>query len=378
MGSKKSREAALPGNLASGLLHSQLPALDGLRAVAAFTVVFYHFGVHGVSGGLGVLIFFVLSGFLITWLLLKENEKFGTVSLRDFYLRRALRIFPAFYCYWGLLIGMAVALNLRIVWGQAVASLLYFNNYYQAIHGDPNTGLSHTWSLAIEEQFYLLWPLAFLLLRKNYARMAKLLLGVIITVWVYRAVLHFVVHADQGYLYEAFEARADHLMMGCLLAVALRGRFAPGFWTKMCARPWLSAVTASLILASNFAEYRYGSDYRDTLGHLLNPLLVAILIAQLIAFRSTALWSWLNWGWVRYLGRISYSVYLYQQVVMHPASKVVARFGPIAELAAAVASVVLFASGSYYVIERPFLKLKDRFTPKAGINAAGKVAIVQE
>src|SRR5688500_5551724 len=86
----------LPENLREGLRMRQLPALDAIRAVAAFLVVFYHFWSPQIPGGLGVLAFFVLSGFLITWLLLIESEKFGGISLRLFYLRRSLRIFPAF------------------------------------------------------------------------------------------------------------------------------------------------------------------------------------------------------------------------------------------------------------------------------------------
>ena len=89
-----------------------IPALDGMRAVAVFLVIIYHFGFDRVPGGLGVLIFFVLSGFLITWLLLKENDSTGQVSIRGFYIRRALRIFPAFYCFW---LGTVALLAITIV-----------------------------------------------------------------------------------------------------------------------------------------------------------------------------------------------------------------------------------------------------------------------
>src|SRR5436853_3977757 len=90
----------LPAPLAAGLEKSYLSSLDGIRAIAVSLVVFYHLGIPGVPGGMGVLIFFVLSGFLITWLLLNEEERFGHISLKLFYARRTLRIFPAFYVYW--------------------------------------------------------------------------------------------------------------------------------------------------------------------------------------------------------------------------------------------------------------------------------------
>jgi len=156
--SPKTRSSSLPDGLVNGLKQSHLPSLDGLRAIAALLVVFMHAGLSWCPGGLGVLAFFVLSGFLITWLLLKEEERFGRISMKLFYIRRSLRIFPAFYVYWLLLIGSLLFFQKRILWGQALSSFFYVNNYYQAILGDPNTGFSHTWSLGIEEQFYLLWP----------------------------------------------------------------------------------------------------------------------------------------------------------------------------------------------------------------------------
>ena len=105
--------------------------------------------------------FFVLSGFLITWLLLNEEKRWVNISLKLFYVRRSLRIFPAFYVFWFLVVGTGVIMGKRLAAGQAVSSLFYLTNYYQVLFGDPDTALSHTWSLAIEEQFYLLWPLAF-------------------------------------------------------------------------------------------------------------------------------------------------------------------------------------------------------------------------
>ncbi|PYT10061.1 MAG: hypothetical protein DMF49_00240 [Acidobacteria bacterium] len=213
----------LPENLESGLRSSHLPALDGLRAVAVFLVVFHHFGIRAAPGGLGVIIFFVLSGFLITWLLLGEDERFGTVSVRKFCARRFLRICPVFYFYWLLLIALLLLLHKKIVWEQAIASALFASNYYQAILGDPNTGFSHTWALSVVAQFYLLWPVIFLALRKDRIRLAKALAGIILAVWAYRGLLHSVLGVAQGYVFEAFDTRADHLAIGCLLWRCLPG-----------------------------------------------------------------------------------------------------------------------------------------------------------
>jgi peptidoglycan/LPS O-acetylase OafA/YrhL len=356
---RSTADTALPANLAAGLAKSHLPSLDGLRAIAALLVVFYHYGIEWCPGGLGVLAFFVLSGFLITWLLLKEEERFGTISLRRFYIRRSLRIFPAFYTYWLLLSAALLLFHKRYLVAQALASFFYVNNYYQAIHGDPNTGFSHTWSLAIEEQFYLLWPLTFLILKRNRHRIWFLIAG-ILTVMLYRAALIFIFHRHQGYIYEAFDTRADQLLIGCLLAVALRQGVWTGLWRWLCSTPVLAWATISLLAVSSAFAVEFGSAYRDAVGFVVDPMLVAALIAQTIAWQAGGAIAALNWGWMRYLGTISYSIYLYQQVVVGPAVKLAGRW-PVIALPTTLLVVIGVASASYWVIERPFLRLKDRF-----------------
>ena len=359
---------SLPPQLTRNLSREQLPALDGLRAIAAYLVVFYHLGIPWIPGGLGVLAFFVLSGFLITWLLLREQESRGTVSLRLFYLRRALRIFPAFYVYaFGILLLLSLT-GKRIVWAQTIASLCYVNNYYQAIAGDPGTALSHTWSLAIEEQFYLVAPAAFLALyrRGTLARRLVLAIG---CVWICRWTL-VAIGVPQHYIYEAFETRADHLMIGCLLAVALRGRLASGTFSAFCAHEALPALTVGALVLSAMLGYRFGPTYRDVVGFVVDPLLVAVLIVQLIAWSDRTPWSWLDRPAIRYLGRISYSIYLYQQIMPTLVDAALRRQPVLARLAVTLGGVTLAAGVSYQFVERPFLRLKERLSrhPRAAPN----------
>jgi len=351
--------ASLPSHLAAGLTKRHLPSLDGLRAVAAFTVVGYHFGWEWSPGGLGVLAFFVLSGFLITWLLLEEEERHGSISLKRFYTRRSLRIFPAFYAYWFLLVAAWLLFQKRVVVGQAIAAFFYVNNYYQAIQGDPNTGLSHTWSLGIEEQFYLIWPLVFLALRRNSRRIAFLIAG-IGGVVLYREALVFLAHRDQGYIYEAFDTRGDHLMVGCLLAVGLRAGAAPGLWQKLCATPAMMWMTMGLLTLSTVLALRFGTLYRDAVAFVIDPLLIAALLTQTIAYSGTAMAAPLNWGWVRYLGTISYSIYLYQQPLVRPMTRM-AESRSLPTFPVAIGAVLIAASASYWIVERPFLRLKKHF-----------------
>ncbi len=119
------------------------------------------FDTNLVNGGLGVMMFFVLSGFLITWLLLIEGDKNGKISLTKFYMRRTLRIFPAFYFFWFCGISIYILRGHHIVWPEALSAFFYLSNYYYGIPlGEADGSLfSHTWSLCVEEQFYLLWPL---------------------------------------------------------------------------------------------------------------------------------------------------------------------------------------------------------------------------
>lgn len=342
----------------SGLAQKHLAALDGLRLVAVLMVILYHFGLTVVPGGHGVMIFFVLSGFLITWLLLNEFEKSGTVSLAAFYRRRVLRIFPAFYAFWILWTAAELLFNKPVPWAQATSALVYATNYYNAIMGDPNTGYSHTWSLAIEEQFYLLWPAAFLTIGNVPARRIAVLAGFILVVWIYRTTLS-VSGVDQGYIYAAFDTRADHLAVGCLVACILRYGYFGSFWRVVCL-PWMSLLTLAAFATSVWFGLRVGTPYRDTIGFAIDPLLIALLLAQTIALRNSILWRWLNWRWVRLGGTLSYSIYLYQQVLIHPIKHALATTPWVVQLVAVLAAIGLAAGCSYVFIEKPFLRLKSR------------------
>jgi len=341
-----------------GLYAKTIPSLDGIRAIAVGLVILYHFGFAAVPGDHGVLIFFVLSGLLITWLLLKEADRTGGVSLAQFYYRRALRILPAFYAFLGLALALLVVTKREVVWEQVWAAVLYVANYYNATHpeGTGTRALNHLWSLAIEEQFYLLWPLAFRSLRRNGARLTFALGATISAIWVYRAGLHLA-GMNVRYIYSAFDTRADHLLIGCMTAVLLHGGVINSFWRRVTARAWMPLVTCVMFAASAM----YGHDhltYRHVAGYALDPVLAAVGIVQMIALGSTRLWCWLNARPVVWMGRISYSLYLYQQLgvsrFVFPTAPTVVRFP------ACIAVTFGLAAASHYIIERPFLRLKER------------------
>ena len=347
--------------LKTRLHQPSIPGLDGARAVAVFLVIIYHFGFSRAPGGHGVMLFFVLSGFLITWLLLKENEKTGAISLKGFYWRRVLRIFPAFYVFWFLMVGYILLRGKGDApWGHAWSAFFYVSNYYSALFHHPENSFSHTWSLAIEEQFYLFWPLAFILLRHNLRRMTRVLVAIICAVWIYRAVLVYGFGVNQSYIYSAFDTRLDHLMAGCLLAVALKREIAQPLWNKVTGSAFAPLATIALLGVSIFAgQENLLPRYRDVIGNAVEPLLMAVFIVQMIKLSASGAWAWTQWGWVRYLGRISYPLYLYQQFTLYPVTKALARFPVPIQLAGAIIATVIAASLSYYLVERYFLKLKD-------------------
>ncbi len=336
----------------------RLPGLDGLRAVAVGMVMLSHFGA-GVPGDLGVSIFFVLSGFLITWLLLREYRATADLSLRRFYIRRTLRIFPAYYAF------LAFSITIDLVRGDSrirpliLPALAYLVNYYNAFHGHPITSVAHAWSLAVEEQFYLLWPLCFLFFARRGRPALVVGLGLLIgAVLVWRCVAYFVLDLGSAYVYNAFDTRFDNLAVGCLLAVLSERDWFAAVAARLATSPILTLVPIALLFVSRIlapTAWHYGP------GFTVDAVLIALWITQVLQLQHSLWWSWLEHPVTRYLGTISYPLYLYHLwgfglgVRAAPDAPRAIQF-----VLGTLASIVL-ASGSYYVVERPFLRLKGRF-----------------
>lgn len=311
-----------------------------------------------VPGDLGVSAFFVLSGFLITRLLIREHDKTGSVSLSKFYLRRTMRIFPAYYAF--LILSYILDAHAGQVWSSTVlaSALTYTVNYFNAFNSHPATSIAHAWSLAVEEQFYVLWPLAFLILASRGKRALAIGLSVAaLGALLWRTELFLVAHASVAYVYNAFDTRLDNLAVGCLLALAVDHQRAIAFASRLARRAWFPAVTVGLLLVSRLW---IGEAYHYSVGFTVDAILVAVLIAQLLQLYQSRAWHWLEWKVVKYLGAISYPIYLY-----HAWGASLGRRVHGLEFVAGVVATVALASGSYYVVERPFLKLKARFAAQS-------------
>jgi peptidoglycan/LPS O-acetylase OafA/YrhL len=317
-------------------------ALDGLRGIAVLLVVLGHALLHGFktnpgqTAEVGVAIFFALSGFLITALLLEERDRTGRTSMRSFYLRRARRLFPALATFLGILAALATAFTYRLLAAPSdfIATALYVQNWH-LISGADYSGLSHAWSLSIEEQFYIVWPVAFI----GLARFGRHVLGYAAAAGILAAVgLRLILWnggAGAERVYFGTDTRADNLLIGCLLAVVVSSG------TQRVARPTIGVACLAVTVA---------------LGLVVSPLWLPTLVATgtvatiaLIAQPgSGGLFRWLP---LRWFGARSYALYLWHMPLFW-------MFGPtpwwLAVPLALTLSLVA-AEASWRFVERPFL-----------------------
>jgi peptidoglycan/LPS O-acetylase OafA/YrhL/2-polyprenyl-3-methyl-5-hydroxy-6-metoxy-1,4-benzoquinol methylase len=334
----------------------RLPALDGLRAVGVLMVMAYHSG-YDTPAGLALTGFFVMSGFLITWLLRNEQRATGTISLRRFYVRRVLRIFPAYYACIALSLVTLTLLGRAPTPEVVTSAVAYLMNYYNAFHHHPDVPFSHFWSLAVEEQFYLLWPmfLVVFLGRRRPQTIALALASIIVVVMEWRTFV-FVSTYNTAYTYNAFDTRFDSLAVGCLLAICVEGQRFRRIVTAATSSAWYPFIPIALLLASQRGE----GTYRYSVGLTFDSLLLGLFIVQVMALHKTRMWRWLQYPTVRYVGLISYPMYLWHLWGIGVGNK--ATFLPSGgRFVISVLVTVVAGAVSYHVIERPFLRLKKRF-----------------
>ncbi|MBX2808748.1 MAG: acyltransferase [Cellvibrionaceae bacterium] len=354
-----------------------IPSLDGIRAVAVLLVFFAHtnFG-HIVPGGLGVTIFFFLSGYLITTLMRIEFEKTAGLSLKKFYLRRVYRIFPPLYIV--LLITLALSLSGLLYADLSVKGVLaqffHLTNYYLVIYGDQGLlpGMAVTWSLAVEEHFYLLFPLLFLwLVRRVSPGKFMAALGVLCAaVLCWRIVIIAVWglpdnYGETGglaYAYYATDARMDCLLFGCLMAVGFNPVYhqrqllagEQPWWGKAWA-PWL-ALFVGLGLLLFTLLYR-DSVFRETLRYSLQGLAFMPLFYFAIIRSQWLFFKCLNWQPVVYLGRLSYTFYLSHYVCIYVVIKLFGDTLLVRNLGG-FALTLAFSSLMYHFVEQRFAQLR--------------------
>lgn len=350
--------------------HVRIAGLDGLRALSVIAVFLAHTGLAGVVGGgyVGVDVFFVLSGYLITNLLVAEHLRTGRIDLPAFYWRRARRLYPALllmlagvsvYC---LIFPAPLRLGLEVL-----PAFFYVMNWVRAfeIYDAHLTG--HTWTLAIEEQFYLVWPLILLGVLKFWPRrilIAVALLTVAVIGW-----RSFLMSHDFPVVrvYCGFDTHSDGLLIGALLAVA------PRRWTSWAGKLWpvAAAYLCFVLLSETGVEFSL-----QALGYPLTPLAAALVIAKVVTDQRSTLVRVLNIAPLVGLGRVSYGFYLWHYVVLQSMlygghDTMGAFFGGFSHPDIAMVTITFVISMaltlfSWFVVEKPAMKLRFPWRRRGG------------
>ena len=349
-----------------------IPSLDGLRALAIMLVLLAHCAEAMVSnlhigrylfelGQVGVSLFYVISGFLITFLLEKEKRSTDSINLKSFYIRRAFRIFPPFYIYIGVVLLLGFA-GIHQRWQNLAAAATYTWNYVPSAHGGL---LAHTSTLSMEEQFYLFWPFCMKFI--SMSRVRRLAIWLIVLAPFSRVATYFLfpVMVANGKVSGMLHTRVDTLMFGCLLALIWR---TPAFAER--AHRWLHVITfhiawiaafIALPLLAVFAAESFRFTYLTLSGMAMSWLLVYVVRKPLSVPGRI-----LNTKPARYIGVVSYSLYLYQQLF----TGAMMRYFPFNFLGMLAATAC-----SYYLIERPSLRLRDRMLHRAPSGNAIKAVL---
>jgi peptidoglycan/LPS O-acetylase OafA/YrhL len=351
------------------------PELDGLRFYAflgvfvchtlPFEASFYHglhlpmpwlWGAIVKAGAAGVDLFFALSAFLITSLLLKEREETGDISLRLFYLRRILRIWPLYF----LVIGLGIVLshtmaNQHLQWYYVAGYLLFAGNWVHAVFGRPESIAFPLWTVSIEEQFYLIWPL----LVKKLERRGLIVSGIVIFLLATVCRIGFVLAGiSGGYIYYGSTARCDSIALGILIAL---------FANRL---PKLTSTARLLLVSGGLVGWIVSSAWltdqpgpismREVPGRLIIALAAGAMLYGCLYSRNKLLTG----AWVVRLGKVSYGLYLLHltglllaKSVLHPVS----GSALLESKAVGFVLTLLLAFTSYRWVESPFLRMKDRF-----------------
>jgi peptidoglycan/LPS O-acetylase OafA/YrhL len=343
-----------------------IPSLDGIRAVSFMLVFAAHAGASTfISVDFGVTVFFFLSGFLITTLMRSEFDRNGSVNIRHFWLRRALRILPPFY-----LVALAATLIALILYPPGTvyapamtAELLFYANYW-GIYGinreAPGTGV--VWSLAVEEQFYLLFPLLYISIQKLRVprfEQAWLLWGLCVLILAWRCALVMAMHSESARIYIATDTRVDSVLFGCALAVWNNPVLdeptgSPGLWKFLL----LPAALAALLICFLFQS----TVFRETWYFSIQGAALTLVFIAAIRFHTWPLFRFLNWRPVVFIGTLSYSLYLVHDVLLRAVARLWPQSHAWQRAVISLAASVIAAWAIYVLVEKPCARLRKRLT----------------
>lgn len=347
------------------LWHGTVPSLNGLRALSIAVVILSHLFDQAqipiaylpVPGQTGVDVFFVISGFLITLLLIREQRQMGAISIRRFYARRALRIFPAYFVYLGVMSALAALGIVALSTKQLLAAATYTANLFPG----GTWVVGHCWSLCVEEHFYLIWPMILVLCGRHWA--SRIATVYVCLTPLLRVILRFALR-DTIALWSFTLTRMDAIAVGCCLAfiatsprLRARLRLAPR-QASLVVLGGTTFLLASHQLTLHALRSKAIGYYAAFAGGTVNAIVIAAIVWGCICNPTGTVGKFLNAKPVVNIGILSYSLYLWQQPFTDP-------FGTdrFCSFPINVVLLSLCAAGSYYLIERPFLTLKQRLVP---------------
>lgn len=340
----------------------RIPSLDGMRAASIVLVILGHnrlwhpWGtapqleplVGLVSNGdLGVSVFFVISGFLITTLLVREVEATGTVGLRNFYLRRAFRIIPAYYVFLLTLMALSWGRVIAVPAGTMWSSVLFLRNYLTPVEHSTDWYTAHCWSLSVEEQFYLFWPVCLAALGRR--RAVWLSSGLIAVAPLSRITTYALWPDMRREINYLLHTRVDTLMWGCLVALLFDSVAFSALRVKLYRLrvPLIAALFVSI--ASPWLRQRFQGAYLFTVGYGAEGACITAVMLWAVECSGGIIGRLLNCRPIVHLGTVSYSAYLWQQLFTS------------FPLPLFIAATLAAAEVSYWLVEKPFLALRIRF-----------------
>jgi peptidoglycan/LPS O-acetylase OafA/YrhL len=356
---------------------NRIKSLDGMRAIAILLVLFAHslptmpqhlsknkYNLLVTNGDLGVTIFFVISGYLITKLLVFEREKTGKISLKDFYLRRIFRIFPVFYLYIIVIVLLKCFFIPTLFENYSTIGIaaLYLWNYIHVFNvhisaSDHGPAIfSHFWSLAVEEQFYLLWPI--MLIKLNTETLKKVAIGIILITPFIRVATYFLVPETRGKAdMMVLEAGGNSILIGCLGALIENTNFFKEKILRIISNNGLICFFAIfLFIISPFLWLYLKGPYNVPIGNGINSICIILLLFWCVNIPSKVS-GFLNSKVLIQIGLLSYSIYVWQQLFMNAETHCWFNKFPLNIFLALIVAVI-----SYYLVEKPILRLKKRFT----------------
>ncbi len=360
-------------------ISNRLPSLDGWRAVSIFLVLAAHSKfVPGfpaawkeacfwlLNGNMGVRTFFVISGFLITWLMLVERDKTGQISLKHFYIRRILRIFPVYFVF----LGVVFLIQLSTPFHQGDRAWISNVTFTTGMEppGAGNTVLTgHLWSLAVEEQFYILWPLlvvGFSLAMHRGKALVFLAVPVVVAP-VFRAFVYLkMLPGDLSWIVTnyTFPTNCDSLAVGCAAAILFRD-YREQLRRLLTAHPTMACLGCLLLILGphTLLVFKLAGALTVPFNQTAHAIGAALLIMQSILLPGWGPYRWLNTRVLVWVGVLSYSLYIWQQIFCSGP----ATFGlPDVwwmSFPGWLVPVFVVSCASYYLLEQPFMKLRAKF-----------------